>query len=136
MDKKGHVRLDYTKHHVPQGNRDVPMTNKAISVFQQILAQKPENAKDEDLIFPVGGYYTYRRRCRDCFSYALQTDDLPDHYVTHTIRTTAASIWYASGLSPKKIKKLLGHTTINMTLRYCKDPDEDEKTREMMNKAM
>ena len=44
------------------------------------------------------------------------------HYSTHTNRTTFASIMYDSGqVTDRQLQQLMGHTTSDMTRRYCHD---------------
>lgn len=133
---KERVRQPFTKKKTAEGMRYIPLIDDAVKVFRLILEKKPEDAAPDDLVFPLNGYSTLLRRCKDCFRYSLETEVLPEHYVTHSLRATAASLWYVNGVPEKTIKKLLGHTTIQMTMRYCHDLTTLEETRESMAYAM
>ena len=133
---KERIRQPFTKKKTAEGMRYIPLIDDAVKVFRLILEKKPEDAARDDLIFPLNGYSTLLRRCKDCFRYSLETEVLPEHYVTHSLRATAASLWYVNGVPEKTIKKLLGHTTIQMTMRYCHDLTTLEETRGSMAYAM
>lgn len=132
MDKDGHSREENTKKYTDEGKRNIPLTKEAAEIWEKILAFKPEDAKDDDLIFPLGGYSTYRRRCKECFKYALNVTVLPKHYVPHTLRSTNATACYSGGMNVKELQGNLGHKNLDMTLRYTKDKQPDKVKREHM----
>ena len=137
----GHIdedrnRQPYTKKKTAEGFRYLPLIDDASKVFMLIMSRRPKDAADDSLIFPLNGYSTYLRRCKDCFRFALQTDKLPEHYTPHSLRATAASMWYVNGVSEKTIQSLLGHTTIQMTMRYCHDLTTMDEKRNAMALAM
>ncbi len=47
-------------------------------------------------------------------------------YSSHKIRFCVASMYYAKGLSVNKIQKIMGHSTVQMTMHYLRDILDDE----------
>ena len=44
--------------------------------------------EEKDLIFPSDGYRTFLRRCKEAYAFACgcESEQLEEHYVTHTLR--------------------------------------------------
>ncbi|GIQ78725.1 hypothetical protein BraRD5C2_71760 [Bradyrhizobium sp. RD5-C2] len=55
-------------------------------------------------------------------------------YGIHALRHACASLWIERGMNPKRIQKLMGHSTIQLTFdrygRLFKDSDADRRAAE------
>ncbi len=56
----------------------------------------------------------------------------PANYSTHSLRSTAATNLYIKTKDIYQVQKLLGHTNPQMTMKYIKDLDIEEKLRASM----
>ena len=133
-----HERLDHTKKCSPEEMRDILLTKDAEKAFRPIIMLKGFDHPGDELIFPADGYRSYLRRCKDAFAYACECDvaDLGEHYVTHTLRATTATVLYNNDVPPKLIQKILGHKSLAMTMRYCHDFTDQEELRDYMQEAL
>ena len=91
-----------------------------------------------DDVYLVKSDVTNLQRCKDAFAYACECDveDLGEHYVTHTLRATTATVLYNSDVPPKLIQKILGHKSLAMTMRYCHDFTDQDELRDYMQEAL
>jgi len=103
------------------GTRTVPLS---LGLVDLLLSIKPEDATDVSFVFasksgnPLS-YWNVRRRG---FVTALEAAGLAGRGITvHDLRSAAASILVAQGLSPVDVASVLGHQDANITLRvYAK----------------
>lgn len=110
------------------GARTVPLAPGVVDVLVRV---KPEDASDDDFVFASkrGGrpisYWNFRKRG---FERALEEAGLADEGITiHDLRSAAASIYAARGLTPVEVAQVLGHRDANITLRvYAKLFDKSD----------
>jgi len=59
--------------------------------------------------------------CRDSFDYAIEMSgvNLPPGQKTHVLRHTFASHCMTNGGSILSLQRVLGHASLNMTMRYA-----------------
>ena len=88
----------------PSKNRVVPMNDIVREVFLSILKQ-PDSE------------YTFNNDHRNAFLKAVKTAKITD-FKFHDLRHTFASYLVMAGVPLNTIRELLGHSTINMALRY------------------
>ena len=55
---------------------------------------------------------------------------------SHKIRFTVASILYSKGVPLTSLQRLLGHTTVAMTMHYLRQVTPMEETVDIMAKAL
>jgi integrase len=121
-----HVCVDHIKGNTEEGFRYMPLSPEAIRVLRQAKELNPAG----EYIFMENGRpmttCTFNRHLR----LACKACGIPNRS-SHKIRFTTASALYKAGISPVVIQKLLGHTTLAMTLHYLKDitPDRDVASR-------
>jgi integrase len=99
------------------GRRTVPLSPGLVDL---LVSLKPEDAEDEQFVFSTSGakpieYWNFRDRG---WVPALKAAGLADKgLVIHDLRSAAASLLIAKGLSPVDVATVLGHTDANITLR-------------------
>ena len=124
------------------GKRDVPMTKEAKTILLKqrmhknvISSRHPAAAGFEDLVFvskcnqPI-----HESNVRTSIRYYTNriNDEHPDlnfkPFTPHSWRHTFATNCIAKGMKPKVLQKILGHTTLQMTMDlYCHVEDETVK---------
>lgn len=113
-DIGGRLVLGPTKNHE---TRWVPIPPGLVEELQPIL----EGRAAGDLVFhrdgdPITSSYFLRSVIRPA---AEATDGIPDAFVTHDARHTAASLAIRGGVHVKTLQRMLGHKTATLTLdRY------------------
>jgi integrase len=100
------------------GVREVPLSPGLVDLLVQL---KPAHASDENFLFaskrgdrPIS-YWNFRRRG---FNEALTRAGLAGRGITiHDLRSAAASLYAAKGLTHVEVAEVLGHSDSNVTLR-------------------
>jgi len=91
----------------------IPLNQKAREVLEKKLT-KEKNIRKEDKVFKHSdGHF------RRAFKKALEKAGLPKTIRVHDLRHTFASWLAMSGVPIQQIQVLMGHSQINMTLRYA-----------------
>jgi integrase len=100
------------------GVREVPLSPGLVDLLVQL---KPPNASDENFFFASKGsdrpisYWNFRRRG---FEKAIERAGLDGRGITiHDLRSAAASLYAAKGLTHVEVAEVLGHSDSNVTLR-------------------
>ncbi len=102
------IQIDETKSGSP---RDVPMSD---FLRETMLALKSRSSHEYVFVNRLGKPY---RDVRESFSRALKKAQIKD-CTFHTLRHTAASFLVMSNVDLVTVKEILGHKTIQMTMRY------------------
>ncbi len=123
------------------GVRDVPLTEEAVSV---LLKQKERNERNlarlgnqvtppgmEDYIFlNERGVPTYATSCDGLLKTYCKAAGIP-RISMHILRHTFATRCIEGGMKPKTLQKILGHSSLSMTMDLYVHVTEDEKMKEM-----
>lgn len=117
------------------GTRTIPLTEKAVSI---LTAQKKKNGqmkvvplewKDNVFVSQNGNpvyNWTYNRHIASI----CKERGLPPFSI-HALRHTFATRCIEAGMKPKTLQKILGHSTLAMTMDLYVHITEDEKVKEM-----
>ena len=103
-------QLIYVRNSKNGEAREIPMANEVFSVLNSLPV------RHERVFTHVDG--TPINNIRTCFCNAVKRAAIPD-FTFHDLRHTFASYLIMSGVELVTVKELLGHKTINMTLRYA-----------------
>jgi integrase len=102
------------------GQRDIPMAGYLFNTLREWKLTCPKN--DLGLVFPNGAGNVERHSNLTCrVWYPLQqaaglvTDNGKPRFNFHTLRHYAVSVWIEAGFTPKRVQKLVGHSSIQMT---------------------
>ena len=103
------------------GTRTVPLSPGLVDL---LVSLKPDNASEHEFVFASksGGPLSYWNVRSRGLVKALEAAGLAGRGITvHDLRSAAASILVAQGLSPVEVASVLGHRDANITLRvYAK----------------
>jgi site-specific recombinase XerD len=126
-----HLGNDQWALHVPLGKlhteRFVPVDDETRVIHARImlLRQKDAFTDTQHLIPPLSSQYnTYRALHRRLFQ-ATKRAGCPARITPHQLRHTYATEMLRAGVSLPTLMKLLGHKTIEMTLRYVQITQTD-----------
>lgn len=114
--------------------RDIPITPDTMALLKQVHAASAST-------YVIGGKMDGHIRSTDIRRYDKlwkKSGVTPQTIHAHLFRKTFATRLIESGTDPKRVQYLLGHTTLDMTLRiYAKYDQESqtEVTRDMMEKV-
>lgn len=96
--------------------RHVPILDAVLPV----LRRRSLNRAGAGLVFPApSGRVRTATGLRDAFNRALTRAGLDESLVWHDLRHTFASWWMAGGGCIFKLSRILGHSSLKMTLRYA-----------------
>lgn len=112
----------YVKGRKKNGFRNMPLTSDAKKILARI---KEVNPNSEYLFIDENGEILYQ----DTFNEKLKAtcDEIGiEYFSSHKIRFCVASYLYIEGVSVHILQKLLGHTTLKMTLHYLRNVKKDE----------
>lgn len=118
--------IDHIKGNRAEGKRCIPLTEKAKKIIEQIKEVNPDS---EFLFFQNKKPFTTstfnRRLKKQCKILGIK------YCSSHGIRFSVASILYKNGMEPTELQKILGHTTLAMTLHYLRNiiPKEETATK-------
>lgn len=101
---------------LPKGNktRRVPLSQEMKAILRRQFSESPWVFPDpSNPLAPLG-----RHAPSKAFSKALNTLAIP-HASWHTLRHTGASRLLRAGIDIVTVSKILGHSTIHTTMRYC-----------------
>ncbi|CUP62777.1 Integrase [[Ruminococcus] torques] len=127
----------YFEYHIPKttcGKRLIPMTNKC----EEALKQQRHNQYEEErrnIEFPNLVFYTKNGRPLQETSIIIaiktilknmdKNDIFVEKFTPHTFRHTFATRAIENGMNPKMLQKILGHSTLQMTMDlYCHVTDD------------
>ena len=86
--------------------------NRSVPISPELYDLIPQHGDAEGQLFP---------RCYDAFEYAVQKSgvELPDGQLSHVLRHTFASHFMMNGGNILVLQRILGHSSITMTMRYA-----------------
>lgn len=106
-------------------DRTIPLTPAAFdTIIDRIVTKKPDDfvfaeLSDHGLLKPANKF-------RQAFDCAKLRAGLP-HITQHTLRHTAATHLLASGVDIRTIADILGHSTLQMAMRYAHVADDHRR---------
>lgn len=117
------------------GYRTVPLTEKAKDILQRqkerILNQTRISMQYHDYVFlSKNGTPMWRTNLNTRLYHICKRYDFP-HISMHCLRHTFATRCIESGMNPKILQKILGHSTISMTMDLYVHATEEAKIEEM-----
>ncbi len=131
--KVGEWRLGPTKS--LSGNRTIPLTDEAIRI---LIAQKAKNKKIKyipeewkDFIFLSRKGEPVKNSTYDTALFKICDKVGIDRFSMHVLRHTFATRCIEAGMKPKTLQKLLGHSSIQITMNLYVHVTEDEKKKEI-----
>ena len=125
--------VDHVKGNTDAGFRWVQFPTAA----KRILERAREINPDGEYIFMYKGKQLYTQTFNEHLKkYCEEAGIDPKGHGSHSIRFTVASILYLNGTPIQEIQRLLGHTSMAMTLHYLKDVQPRHKTAELMEKCL
>lgn len=127
FNRRTHDFVERTKGNATEGKRNQPLVQKAKDILLDVRKINP----DSTYIFLNNGQplvtTTFNRKLKKC------CEELGIPYrSSHKIRFSTASIMYENDVKPTEIQKLLGHTTLAMTLHYLRSNTPPEETKSAM----
>jgi site-specific recombinase XerD len=121
--------------HVPLGKlnteRLVPVDEEVRQIVSRILtlrarARPSRLANSASWLLPrLGGFFTLRTALRDALVDAAKRAGCSRHLTVHQLRHTFATEMLRLGVSLPALMRLLGHTHLQMTLRYLQVTQQD-----------
>lgn len=126
-----HETVDYVKGYAEEGYRYIPLTSKALAILNKVREQNP----DGEYIFMRDGKQLYTNHFNEHLAkYCAECG--VDYHSSHKIRFCVASVLYVNGLPLPDLQKLLGHTSLQMTMHYIRKVTKGETSLEMMQKCL
>ncbi len=131
FSKREHVNVDHVKGNTDQGFCYQPLTPEAIRLLAKIREQNPDGEfilmKDGRQLNANSFNRWLKRYCEEC--------GITPHS-SHKIRFCTASLCYKNGMELPVLQKLLGHTTIAMTMHYLRQVSPEQDTADIMTSAL
>jgi integrase len=122
FNPRTYENVTHIKGNTDYGYRYMPLTDGAKKVLERIKAVNPDGEfilmRDGEQLTTI----TFNRHLKAyCNSVGI------DPRTSHKIRFTVASLLYKNGVPATTLQRLLGHSTLAMTLHYLRDitPEED-----------
>lgn len=124
-----HIETEHIKGNTEQGYRNMPL----IPLAKEILFKARKLNPSGEYIFmyenrPLTTVTFNRRLKKYCKACGIQLDSVS----SHDLRFSVASALYKENVSPTELQKLLGHTTLQMTLHYLRLNTTIEETASKM----
>lgn len=131
FSKYNHRTVDHVKGYSEEGYRYIPLTTKALEILEQVRKQNP-NGK---YIFMRDGKQLYTNHFNEHLEkYCMECGI--EYHSSHKIRFCVASVLYVNGLPLPDLQKLLGHTSLQMTMHYIRKVTNHGTSLEMMQKCL
>ena len=123
FNARTHINVSHIKGNTDYGFRYMPLTDGAKKVLEKIRELNPTG--EFILMNEEGQQLTTITLNRHLKSYCAAVGIAPR--TSHKIRFTVASLLYKNGVPATTLQRLLGHSTLAMTLHYLRDltPAED-----------
>lgn len=122
---------EYTMPKTPSSIRDVPLTEETSALLKQLIVHDRKKSADKDFILSKNDFIFTTPNCRSFHHGTLNNifDDISNevgtkiwpHKMRHAFATFAFDI---QGANPKDIMNILGHSKIDMSLKYNQGTDE------------
>ena len=126
--------VDHIKGNTDLGYRWIPLTEEARRILKRVREINP----DGEYIFMYHGKQIYTATFNEhlkAYSNALGLKDA-DEKSSHMIRFTVASVLYHKGMPLPDIQRLMGHSSLSMTMHYLRQILPEKDTAEMMEKYL
>ena len=125
---QGTVRIDNSKGHVDRVVYLAPDVAKALQQWRQLQGAAPR------YIFPSrvtrkGGLPLSARQIQNCMTHYLRLAGITKPYSPHSLRHTFATQLLNAGASLEVVKELMGHRSLDVTLRYTQLYDRTKRTQ-------
>src|SRR6266849_7383545 len=120
---QGTVRINNSKGHVDRVVYLAPDVAKALRQWQG------HQAAAAHYVFPSRGTSLTARQIRNLMTGYLKLAGIPTAYSPHSLRHTFATQLLNAGASLEVVKELMGHRSLDMTLRYTQLYDRTKRAR-------
>ena len=125
---QGTVRIDNSKGHVDRVVYLAPDVTKALRQWQRLQTTVPH------YIFPSrvtrkGGLPLSARQIQNCMTRYLKLAGISKPYSPHSLRHTFATQLLNAGASLEVVKELMGHRSLDVTLRYTQLYDRTKRAQ-------
>lgn len=125
--------IDHVKGNTDAGFRWIQFPEAARQILERVRQINP----DGKYIFMYKGKQLYTQTFNEHLKkYCREAGIDPKNRGSHSIRFTVASILYLNGTPIQEIQRLLGHTSLSMTIHYLKDVLPRRKTIDLMEKCL
>lgn len=119
------------KGNTADGFRDIPLTPKAISILEKVIARNPTG----EFLFmnkgkPINGSTFNDHLKRICNELGIK------YRSSHQIRFTTATMFYEAGIPVNQISTLLGHSDTRTTFGYIRKQRPDDASKELMKNVL
>ena len=126
--------VDHIKGNTDLGYRWIPLTKSAIRILKRVREINP----DGEYIFMYNGKQIYNATFNEHLkSYC---DELgikgAQDKSSHIIRFTVASVLYLKGMPLTDLQRLMGHTSLGMTMHYLRQILPEKNTAKMMEQFL
>ena len=121
--EQGTVRIDNSKGHVDRIVYLAPDVAKALRQWQG------HQAAAARFVFPSRGASLTARQIRNLMTGYLKLAGIPKAYSPHSLRHTFATQLLNAGASLEVVKELMGHRSLDMTLRYTQLYDRTKRAQ-------
>jgi len=125
---QGTVRIDNSKGHVDRVVYLAPDVAKALRQWQRMQGTAPR------YVFPSrvarkGGLPLSARQIQHCMTRYLRLAGITKPYSPHSLRHTFATQLLNAGASLEVVKELMGHRSLDVTLRYTQLYDRPKRAQ-------
>ena len=125
------INADHIKGNTSDGYRYIPLNDTAKGIVERAIELNP----DSEYLFMFEGKQlsisTFNARLRRyCKEIGIQPKS------SHKIRFCVASILYQNGMPLTELKRMLGHSTVQMTLHYLRNVSANSNTLDIMQKCL
>jgi integrase len=125
---QGTVRIDNSKGHVDRVVSLAPDVAKALRQWQRLQGIPPR------YVFPSrvtrkGGRPLSVRQIQNCMTRYLKLAGITKAYSPHSLRHTFATQLLNAGASLEVVKELMGHRSLDVTLRYTQLYDRTKRAQ-------
>ena len=125
---QGTVRIDDSKGHVDRVVYLAPDVAKALRQWQR-LQSAPAAYVFPSRVSRKGGLPLRVRQIQNCMTRYLRLAGSTKHYSPHALRHTFATQMLNAGASLEVVKELMGHRSLDVTLRYTQLYDRTKRAQ-------
>lgn len=124
-----HTEISHVKGNTEKGYRNMPLVPQAKEILEKARKLNPSGKyifmQDGKILNTVTFNRHLKKYCSAC--------NIPLKSISsHDLRFSVASALYKENVSPTELQKLLGHTTLQMTLHYLRLNTDIEETASKM----
>jgi integrase/recombinase XerC len=125
---QGTVRIDHSKGQVDRVVYLAPDVAKALRQWQQRQGTPPRNVFPRRVTRKGGGPLSVRQ-IQHCMTRYLQLAGIAKTYSPYSLRHTFATQLLNAGASLEVVKELMGHRSLDVTLRYTQLYDRTKRAQ-------